>query len=140
MWKAARDEGIDRLMDTHKLDAIMAATGAPAWKTDLVDGDHFIGGSSSLAAIAGYPSITLPMGFIDELPVGVSFFGRAWSEPVLIGDRLCLRTGDQAPPGAEIPGFRLNEQAEKIYHSRRCSICRLEKNSARVAWPLYWPG
>jgi amidase len=84
MWKAARAEGIDRLMDAHELDAIMAPTGAPAWKTDLVDGDHFIGGSSSLAAIAGYPSITVPMGFIDELPVGVSFFGRAWSEPVLL--------------------------------------------------------
>ena len=84
MWKAARDEGIDRLMDAHELDAIMAPTGAPAWKTDLIDGDHFIGGSSSLAAIAGYPSITVPMGFIDELPVGVSFFGRAWSEPLLL--------------------------------------------------------
>ena len=84
MWKAARDEGIDRLMDAHKLDAIMAPTGAPAWKTDLVDGDHFLGGSSSLAAIAGYPSITVPMGFVDELPVGVSFFGRAWSEPLLL--------------------------------------------------------
>ena len=84
MWKAARDEGIDRLMDAHKLDALMAPTGAPAWKTDLVDGDHFMGSSSSLAAIAGFPSITVPMGFIDELPVGVSFFGRAWSEPLLL--------------------------------------------------------
>ena len=84
MLKAAREDGIDRIMDRYKLDAIMAPTGAPAWKTDLVDGDHFLGGSSSLAAIAGYPSITVPMGFIDELPVGVSFFGRAWSEPVLL--------------------------------------------------------
>ncbi len=84
MLKAAREDGIDKLMNEHKLDALMAPTGAPAWKTDLVDGDHFMGGSSSLAAIAGYPSITVPMGFIEELPVGVSFFGRAWSEPVLI--------------------------------------------------------
>jgi amidase len=84
MLKAAREEGIDKLMNENKLDAIMAPTGAPAWKTDLVDGDHFLGGSSSLAAIAGYPSITVPMGFIDELPVGVSFFGRAWSEPLLL--------------------------------------------------------
>jgi amidase len=84
MLKAARADGIDKLMDEHRLDALMAPTGAPAWKTDLVDGDHFLGGSSSLAAIAGYPSITVPMGFVDELPVGVSFFGRAWSEPVLI--------------------------------------------------------
>jgi amidase len=84
MLKAARQDGIDKLMDENKLDALMAPTGAPAWKTDLVDGDHFLGGSSSLAAIAGYPSITVPMGFIDELPVGVSFFGRAWSEPLLL--------------------------------------------------------
>jgi amidase len=84
MLQAARQGGIDRLMDENKLDAIMAPTGAPAWKTDLVDGDHFMGGSSSLAAIAGYPAITVPMGFIDELPVGVSFFGRAWSEPLLL--------------------------------------------------------
>jgi amidase len=84
MLKAARQDGIDRLMDDNKLDALMAPTGAPAWKTDLIDGDHFIGGSSSLAAIAGYPAITVPMGFVDELPVGISFFGRAWSEPLLL--------------------------------------------------------
>ena len=84
MLKAARQDGIDKLMDENKLDALMAPTGAPAWKTDLVDGDHFLGSSSSLAAIAGYPSITVPMGFIDKLPVGVSFFGRAWSEPLLL--------------------------------------------------------
>jgi amidase len=84
MLKAAREEGIDKLMTENKLDALMAPTGAPAWKTDLVDGDHFLGGSSSLAAIAGYPAITVPMGFVDELPVGVSFFGRAWSEPLLL--------------------------------------------------------
>ena len=84
MLKAARTDGIDKLMADNKLDALMAPTGAPAWKTDLVDGDHFLGGSSSLAAIAGYPSITVPMGFVDELPVGVSFFGRAWSEPLLL--------------------------------------------------------
>jgi amidase len=84
MLKAARQDGIDRLMDENKLDALMAPTGSPAWKTDLIDGDHFLGGSSSPAAIAGYPAITVPMGFIDELPVGVSFFGRAWSEPLLL--------------------------------------------------------
>ncbi len=84
MLKAARQDGIDKLMDENKLDAIMAPTGSPAWKTDLLDGDHFLGGSSSAAAIAGYPAITVPMGFIDELPVGVSFFGRAWSEPLLL--------------------------------------------------------
>ncbi len=85
MQKATRDEGIDKLMNTNSLDALIAPTGSPAWKTDLILGDHFVGGSSSLAAISGYPAITVPMGFIDNLPVGITFFGRAWSEPVLIG-------------------------------------------------------
>jgi len=84
MLEDTREKGIDKLMNEHKLDAIMAPTGSPAWKTDLVDGDNFMGGSSSFAAISGYPNITVPMGFVDELPVGVSFFGRAWSEPVLL--------------------------------------------------------
>jgi amidase len=84
MLKATREDGIDRVMNTYKLDAIMAPTGSPAWKTDLLLGDHFTGGSSSLAAISGYPAITVPMGFINDLPVGVTFFGRAWSEPLLI--------------------------------------------------------
>jgi amidase len=52
--------------------------------TDFIDGDHYIGGSSSAAAVAGYPSVTVPAGFVFGLPVGVSFFGRAWSEPTLI--------------------------------------------------------
>ena len=62
----------------------MAPTGSPAWVTDWVDGDHAGGGSSNAAAVAGYPDITVPAGFIFGLPVGVSFFGRAWSEPVLL--------------------------------------------------------
>jgi amidase len=84
MLKGSREDGIDKLLRNNKLDALMAPTGSPAWKTDLIDGDHFLGGSSSLAAISGYPSITVPMGVIDELPVGVSFFSTAWSEPLLI--------------------------------------------------------
>jgi amidase len=84
MLKATRENGIDKLLKENKLDALMAPTGSPAWKTDLIDGDHFMGGSSSLAAISGYPSITVPMGFIDDLPVGVSFFSTAWTEPLLI--------------------------------------------------------
>jgi amidase len=80
----ARKEGIDATMDKHNLDALVAPTGGPAWLTDLVDGDHFGGGSSSAAAVAGYPNITVPAGFIFGMPVGISFFGRAWSEPVLI--------------------------------------------------------
>ncbi len=84
MLKATREQGIDRLMKASSLDALIAPTGSPAWKTDLILGDHFVGGSSSLAAISGYPAITVPMGFIDDLPVGITFFGRAWSEPLLI--------------------------------------------------------
>jgi amidase len=84
MLKATREDGIDKVMNLYKLDAIMAPTGSPACKTDLILGDHSVGGSSSLAAISGYPAITVPMGFIDNLPVGVTFFGRAWSEPLLL--------------------------------------------------------
>ncbi len=84
MNRLVRDEGIDKVMKEHNLDAFIAPTGAPAWKTDLINGDSFHVSSSSPAAMAGYPNITLPMGFIDGLPVGISFFGRAWSEPLLI--------------------------------------------------------
>ncbi len=82
--RLSRAEGIDGVMDKFHLDAIMAPTGSPAWLTDLVNGDHSGGGSSNAAAVAGYPDITVPAGFIAGLPVGVSFFGRAWSEPVLL--------------------------------------------------------
>jgi amidase len=82
--RLARAEGIDATMEKLKLDALVAPTGPPAWVSDLVDGDHDDGGSSGLAAVAGYPNITVPAGFIFGLPVGISFFGRAWSEPTLI--------------------------------------------------------
>ena len=82
--RLSRAEGIDGVMDKFHLDAIMAPTGSPAWLTDLVNGDHSGGGSSNAAAVAGYPDITVPAGFIAGLPVGVSLFGRAWSEPVLL--------------------------------------------------------
>jgi amidase len=80
----ARTEGIDATMDKYRLDAIVAPTGGPAWLTDLVNGDHVAGGSSNAAAVAGYPNINVTAGFISGLPVGISFFGRAWSEPTLI--------------------------------------------------------
>ena len=80
----ARKEGIDATMEKHNLDALVGPTGGPAWLTDWVDGDHFGGGSSGAAAVAGYPNVTVPAGFVFGMPVGISFFGRAWSEPVLI--------------------------------------------------------
>ena len=80
----ARTEGIDAIMDKHHLDALVAPTGGPAWLTDLINGDHSAGGSSNAAAVAGYPNVNVTAGSIFGLPVGISFFGRAWSEPTLI--------------------------------------------------------
>ena len=71
-------------MDEHKLDAIIAPTGNPAWMTDHVNGDQATGFSSSPAAVSGYPAITVPMGLVEQLPVGITFFGRPWSEPTLL--------------------------------------------------------
>src|SRR5439155_4007391 len=82
--QVAREQGIDAVMMKNKLDAIIAPTNGPAWLTDHVNGDHFAGGSSTGPAIAGYPSITVPCGFVSGLPIGISFSGRAWSEPALI--------------------------------------------------------
>ncbi len=79
-----RAEGIDAVMDKLKLEALVAPTAGPSFLTDLVDGDHDTGGSSTPAAVAGYPHITVPAGFIFGMPVGISFFGRTWSEPTLI--------------------------------------------------------
>jgi amidase len=98
----ARTEGIDATMDRYHLDAIVAPTGGPAWLTDLINGDHFTGGSSNAAAVAGYPNINVTAGFISGLPVGMSFFGRAWSEPTLI--RLAFAF-EQATKARQAPHF-----------------------------------
>jgi amidase len=82
--KLSRAEGIDFIMDKFKLDALVAPTAGPAWLTDLINGDHAAGGSSSAAAVAGYPNINVTGGYLWGLPVGISFFGRAWSEPTLL--------------------------------------------------------
>jgi len=82
--RLSRTQGIDAVIAKDRLDAIVAPTGGPPWTTDLVNGDHFSGGSSTPAAVAGYPNITVPAGFIHKLPVGISFFGAAYSEPTLI--------------------------------------------------------
>jgi amidase len=82
--RLARAEGIDATLAKHKLDAIIAPTGGPVWATDLVNGDHFTGGYSSASAVAGYPHITVPTGMVFGLPVGLSFFAGAWSEPSLL--------------------------------------------------------
>jgi len=83
--RMSRAQGIDAVMIKHKLDAMIAPTGGPAWVTDLINGDHYTGGYSTPSAVAGYPNINVPVGMAYGLPVGMSIFGRAWSEPRLIG-------------------------------------------------------
>lgn len=82
--RLSQKEGIDAVMDRLRLDAIVAPSGNPSWTTDLINGDHFLGSSTTPAAVAGYPSITVPAGFTFGQPVGLSFIGRAWSEAQLI--------------------------------------------------------
>jgi amidase len=98
--RLTRDEGIDAVMDRYRLDALVAPTAGPSWLIDLADGDHDTGGSSSLAAVAGYPNINVPAGFVFGMPVGISFFGRAWSEPKLIKIAYAFEqaTRHRAPP------------------------------------------
>ncbi len=83
--RLSREEGLDAVLAEHRLDAVVAPSGSPAWLIDHVLGDHYVGGNTSPAAISGYPSITVPMGAISGLPVGMSFTGPAWSEERLIG-------------------------------------------------------
>jgi amidase len=82
--KAAGADGIDRLLVAQKLDALIAPTTGPAWTTDLVNGDHYLGSATTLAAVAGYPHLTVPMGHVRGLPAGLSFVGPAWSESLLL--------------------------------------------------------
>jgi amidase len=98
--RAARADGIDAAIAAHKLDALVAPTATPAWTVDHVNGDHFGGGSAMLPAIAGYPHLTVPCGFVHELPVGISFFAGAWSEATLlrIGHAFEQATKHRRPP------------------------------------------
>lgn len=104
--KGSREQGIDRVMDELQLDAIIAPTGSPAWKTDHLNGDHYQLGTSSEAAISGYPNITVPMGFIGDLPVGISFYGRAWSEPKLLEMAYAF---EQATNQRRVPQFKTTD-------------------------------
>jgi amidase len=98
--RLSREEGLDAVLQAHRLDALVAPTGSPAWKIDPVNGDHFLGGSSSYAAVAGYPSVCIPAGFVAGLPVGVSLVGGPWSEARLLALAYALEQGLKArrPP------------------------------------------
>jgi amidase len=101
--RMAGEEGIRARLREHNLDALVAPSGGPAWLTDYVNGDHHVGGSSTPAAVAGYPSITVPAGYVWGLPVGISFFADAFSEPVLL--RLAYAF-EQRTNVRRQPGFR----------------------------------
>src|SRR5206468_5164458 len=101
--RLARTEGIDATLAKHKVDAIIAPTGGPVWATDLVNGDHFTGGYSSASAVAGYPHITVPAGLAFGLPVGLSFFAAARSDPALVKFAFAF---EQATKGRKKPEFR----------------------------------
>ena len=94
--RLSRAEGIDKALAEQKLDAIVAPTTGPAWLIDLVNGDHYSGSCTSPAAVAGYPHITVPAGFVFGLPVGLSFFASAWQEPMLIKLAYAFEQASQA--------------------------------------------
>ncbi|MEZ5320332.1 MAG: amidase, partial [Vicinamibacterales bacterium] len=103
--------GIDAAMDRFRVDALVAPTGGPAWVTDLINGDHFSGGSSSVAARAGYPNLSVPAGYVLGLPIGLSFFGRRWSEATL------LKLGyafEQATKLRRPPAFRTDDDLSAV--------------------------
>jgi amidase len=105
--RLSRDEGIDAALREHRLDAIVEPSGGPSWLTDYVCGDHYVGGSSSPAAVAGYPSITVPAGYIHGLPIGMSFVGTAWTEAKLIQYAYAF---EQATQVRQPPQFLQNVQ------------------------------
>ena len=94
--RLTRTEGLDAIVKKEKLDALIAPTGAPAWRTDPILGDHYTGGYSSASAVSGYPHITVPMGMVFGLPVGLSFFSTAWTEPKLISLAYAFEQATQA--------------------------------------------
>ncbi|MDQ2819483.1 MAG: amidase [Pseudomonadota bacterium] len=92
----AREEGIDKVLKEFSLDALVAPTGGPAWLTDFINGDHYGSSFSSPAAVAGYPHVTVPAGFIHDLPVGMSFVGTAWSDAAMLGLAYAYEQASQA--------------------------------------------
>ena len=95
-------QGVDGVMDKEKLDAVVAPSGGVAWYTDLISGDCGVFESSSLAAVAGYPNITVPAGYVQGLPAGISFFGKAFTEGKLIKIAYAF---EQATKARRVPQF-----------------------------------
>ncbi|HEX5633380.1 MAG TPA: amidase family protein, partial [Gemmatimonadales bacterium] len=112
--RLARTQGLDRVFAAHRLDALVAPTGGPAWTTDLVTGDHFLGGSSTLCAVAGYPSLTVPAGTVRGLPVGISFMGRAWSEGRLLALGYAFEQVTKARRAPTLDEFALQRAGEVL--------------------------
>jgi amidase len=98
--RLSRVEGLDAAFDEHRVDAIVAPSNAPAWPTDYANGDHHVGGNSTPAAVSGYPNVTVPAGFAFDLPLGLSFVGRPWTEGTLIRLASAFEhaTGYRRPP------------------------------------------
>ncbi len=126
--RLAGTDGIDAILAEESLDALVAPTGSPAWPTDLVNGDHFLGASSGPAAVAGYPIINVPMGLAFGLPVGISFMAGAFSEPTLIK----LASGFEAATRARrrptyLPTLPLPEGINPFTGNSVAAAARLER-------------
>ena len=133
--RLSRTEGIDATLTKHRVVAIVAPTGGPAWPTDLINGDHFTGGSSTAAAVSGYPSVTVPAGYVHGLPVGISFIGCAMERRDAHWAGVCLRAGDE---GASAAALRADRQTLALSPQSLDRIAELGRAGARHLVEARW--